>query len=253
MKSILGYVVLGVASFLLFLALLAPATLRADQFSQRLSGFSARAVEGSAARGTLLGVNWHGARIERLQWRWRPLALLAGRLEFKLKTADPELQLAGNAAFGPNRQLQLRALSGRLPVGWLSKQATAGKLPLDGVAEVDLPALELNAAGRPLAAQGTVQLLNLQASLGQPLKLGDYRLRLETKGSDGISGHVKDASAPLAVDAALSVAPDGRYRLNGHVALRETGNAALRQALSLLGPPGGDGRWALNFSGALAP
>jgi len=40
MKPVVGYVLLGLASFLIFLALLAPATLLADQFGQRLSGFS---------------------------------------------------------------------------------------------------------------------------------------------------------------------------------------------------------------------
>ena len=34
-------------------------------------------------------------------------------------------------------------------------------------------------------------------------------------------------------------------------AARDASNPALRQALNLLGPPGGDGRWALNSSGVL--
>lgn len=253
MKPVVGYVLLGLASFLIFLALLAPATLLADQFGQRLSGFSAQAVEGSASRGSMSGVHWHGLRIDRLSWRWRPLALLAGRLEFSLRSDDPELMLTGDAAFGFNRRLQFRQLVGQLPVGRLGQLAASNKLPVDGVVAFDLPALELNASGWPLAAQGAVQLLNLRALLGQPLNLGDYRLQVEPAGADGIRGQLKDANAPLALDGTLNLTPDGRYRLNGQVALRETGNAALRQALSLLGPPGGDGRWTLNFSGALAP
>ncbi|MBL8259278.1 MAG: type II secretion system protein N [Candidatus Competibacteraceae bacterium] len=251
MKSIWGYGLLGLAAFLIFLGLLAPATLLVDQFSRRLSGFSAQTVAGSAARGSMSAIDWHGVRIERLSWRWRPQGLLSGRLEFDLKADDPQMLLAGNAGFGFNRRLQFRQLSGQLPVEWLSR-AVSGKLPLDGIAEFKLPALDLDAAGQPLAAQGVVQFLNLRASLGQPVNLGDYRLQLEPAGADGISGQIKDANAPLALEGTLNLAPDGRYRLNGHVALRETGNAALRQALNLLGPPGGDGRWALNFTGALA-
>ncbi len=45
--------------------------------------------------------------------------------------------------------------------------------------------------------------------------------------------------------------PDGRYRFTGQAAIRDADNRALRQAMRLLGPPGNDGRWALNFSGAL--
>ncbi|HCK82036.1 MAG TPA: type II secretion system protein N [Candidatus Competibacter sp.] len=254
MKGTVGYGLLGLAAFLFFLALLAPATLLTDPLDRRLTGFSVQAVEGTATGGAMSGVRWHGIRIERLFWRWRPLALFGGRLEFSLKADDPALKLTGNAALGLNQQLSFRDLAGRLPLAWFIDGAGAAKPPLDGIGEFNLRHLELNAAGQPLAARGTVQILNLRALLGQPLNLGNYTVQLDSAGSaDGIQGKLKDDNAPLALDGTLNVLADGRYRLNGQVALRDTGNAALRQALNMLGPPGGDGRWALNFSGALAP
>jgi Bacterial type II secretion system protein N. len=51
MKRILSYSLLGLAAFLLFLLLLAPATLVSDWVGARLSGFSAQAVEGTATAG----------------------------------------------------------------------------------------------------------------------------------------------------------------------------------------------------------
>lgn len=253
MKRISGYVLLGLTAFLLFLLLQAPATLLTDRIGTHLAGFSVQGTEGSVIEGAMQGVRWRGVRIERIAWRWLPLALFVGRLEFSLKTTDPEIKLTGHAAIGLNQLTRLRDLTSRLPLSRLGSLVGAVNLPFDGITELDLHELDLNAAGRPLAALGTVRMLNLRVNLGQPLNLGDYEIRFDSQDAKEIQGKIKDNNAPLAVEGTLNLSPDGRYRLAGHAALRDPGNRALQQAMSLLGPPGGDGRWPLNFSGILAP
>jgi hypothetical protein len=254
MKGLLGYGLLGLAAFLIFLSLTAPATLLTDQIGARLPGFGVQAVEGTATEGAMLGASWRGVRVERLSWRWRPLALLAGRLEFRLNADDPEIKLTGNAALGLNRQTRVRDLVGRLPLTKFGNLAGSAKPPLDGLADIDLSELVLSPAGRPLAARGAIRIRNLRAALGQPLNLGDHAVQLDSpQGAEGVRGQIKDSGGPLALEATLNLLPDGRYRLTGQAGIRDPGNPALRQAMSLLGPPGSDGRWALNFSGALAP
>ena len=252
MKRALGYGLLGLAAFLLFLLLRVPANLVTGQVGTRLSDFSVQDVEGTATEGTMLGARWRGARIERLTWRWRPLALLTGRLEFSLQVDDPEIKLTGNAALGLNRKVRFRDLTGRLPLARLGSLTGAASPPLQGIAEFTLRELDVNAAGRPLAAYGVVQLLNLRTTLGQPLNVGDFVVQLDSAGAEGIQGTIKDDKGPLALAGTLSLSPDGRYRFDGQAGIRDAGNQALRQALNLLGPPGGDGRWTLKFSGVLA-
>ena len=70
------YGLLGLGAFLLFLLLLAPASLITDRISARLPGFTAQTVEGTATDGIMQGLQWRGARIEKLGWDWRPLASL---------------------------------------------------------------------------------------------------------------------------------------------------------------------------------
>ncbi|MGB4948836.1 MAG: type II secretion system protein N [Candidatus Competibacter denitrificans] len=251
MKALWGYSALGIVAFLVFLLLLAPATLVADQIGSRLVGFTVRGVEGRAIAGALSSVRWRDLSIDRLTWRWRPRALLEGRLGINLQTEDPEIKLAGNAALGLNRQITLGDLTGRLPLNRVSNLAAAGNLPLEGMVVLDLRNLALDATGRPTAAQGTIRLLNLRVNLGQPLPLGDYELRLDSAGSEGMQGKIKDINAPLVLEGTLSLQPDGRYRFAGQAMVRDPNNQVLRQAMSLLGPPGADGRWPLNFSGAL--
>lgn len=251
MKPLWGYSALGIVAFLVFLLLLAPATLVADQIGSRLVGFTVRGVEGRAIAGALSSVRWRDLSIDRLTWRWRPLALLEGRLGINLQTEDPEIKLVGNAALGLNRQITLGDLTGRLPLNRVSNLAAVGSLPLEGMVVLDLRNLALGATGRPTAAQGTIRLLNLRVNLGQPLPLGDYELRLDSAGSEGMQGKIKDINAPLVLEGTLSLQPDGRYRFTGQAMVRDPNNQVLRQAMSLLGPPGADGRWPLNFSGAL--
>lgn len=251
MKRILGYGLLGVLAFVLSLLLLAPATLVTDQIARRLPGFGVQTVEGLATEGSARGVQWRGVRIDRLNWNWRALALLTGWLEFRLDADDPEIKLSGKVAIDPGRRLRLRDASGRLLLARLGALAGQPKPPLQGVMEFNLRELSLNAAGWPQTADGVIHLLNARTTLGQPLNLGDFTVRLTPASPEGIQGAVKDHDGPLALEGTLNLLPDGRYRFIGQAAVRDAGNPSLRQAMNLLGPPGGDGRWALNFSGVL--
>jgi hypothetical protein len=251
MKGILRYGLLGLLAFLLFLLLLTPATLVTDQLAQRLPGFSAQTVEGRATEGSARGVTWRGVRIDRLYWNWQALALLTGWLEFRLDADDPEIKFGGRVAVNPGRRLRWRDAGGRLPLARLGALAGQPKPPLLGMVEFNLRELSLNAAGQPQTADGTVYLRNARLNLGQPLNLGDLTLQLAPAQPEGIQGVVKDLDGPLALEGTLNLLPDGRYHFTGQAAMRDAGNLALRQAMNLLGPPGGDGRWALNFTGVL--
>lgn len=250
--KIFRYGLLGLLAFLLFLLLLAPASLVTDQLGERLPGFKVQTVEGAATDGAAQGLQWRGGRIDKLGWDWRPLALATGSLKFSLAVDDPDLNLTGTAATGWDRQWRFQVLAGRAALAKLFALAGQPNLPAQGVVELNLRELHLNAAGWPVAADGVVHLRNLRTTLGQPLTLGDFTAQLTTTEPVGIQGKVQDENGPLALEGAFSLLPDGRYRFNGQAAVRDAGNQALRQAMNLLGPPGADGRWALNFSGVLA-
>ncbi len=246
------YGLLGLGAFLLFLLLLAPASLITDRISARLPGFTAQTVEGTATDGIMQGLQWRGARIEKLGWDWRPLALATGRLGFRLDADDPDFKLTGDAAIGWDRQWRFRDLAGRALLDKLYALAGQPKLPLQGVVELNVRELRLNAAGRPTTANGVVHLRNLRTTLDQPLTLGDFVVEATPADPSGIQGKIQDDNGPLTLAGTFSLLPDGRYRFSGQAAVRDAGNQALRQALNLLGPPDGNGRWTLNFSGILA-
>ena len=252
MKRALRYGLLGVLVFLLSLLLLAPARLVTDRLAERLTGFSVQAAEGLATEGSARGVRWRGVRIERLDWNWQALALLTGWLEFRLDADDPEIKLSGKVGVNPGRRLRLRDASGQLLLARLGALVDPTKLPLQGVVKFNLRELSLNATGQPQTANGVVYLLNARTTLGQPLNLGDFTIQLTPATPEGIQGVVKDNDGPLALEGAMNLLPDGRYRFTGYAAVRDAGNPVLRQTMNLLmGQPGDNGRWSLSYSGVL--
>ena len=252
MTRVLAYGLPGLLAYLLFLALQAPASLVTEQLAKRLPGFSVQTVEGAATDGSTEGVTWRSVRLNRLQWAWQPLALFTGWLEFRLNVDDPEIQLSGNAAVGVGQHVRFQKLTGRLLLTELAALARQPRLPLQGIVEFDALDFRLNQDGQPLSASGTINVMDLRLTLGQPLTLGDFTAQMSSADPEGIQGVLKDNNGPLMLEGIFSLQPDGRYRFNGQTAVRDTENRALRQAMNLLGPPGKDGRWTLSFSGVLS-
>ncbi len=237
MKNVLRYSVLGLLAFLGSLLLLAPATMVIDPLTEQFRGLTVQTVEGDATDGVANGINWRGVQIDQLNWDWR--------------TDDPDIKLAGKAAINPARYRRLRDFTGNLRLTELAIAAGQPKWPVQGVVDFNLREVRLNPAGQPLAADGVVHLLNLRVTLGQPLALGDFTAQLTPADPEGVQGVIQDHDSPLALEGTFNLLPDGRYRFNGQASVRDPNNNALRQAMNLLGPPGGDGRWTLNFSGVL--
>ncbi|MFO1371280.1 MAG: type II secretion system protein N [Candidatus Competibacteraceae bacterium] len=251
MKRFLGYGLLGLAAFLFFMLMEAPAGIVMGLLGQRLSGLNVQSVRGTALDGAAHGVRWRTLDLEQVAWRWRPFALLMARLEYGLTVTAPEITLTGRTGISLDRQVQFHDLTGHLPLATLGVLARQPLLPAQGMVEFDSLQLRLNDAGRPLVAQGRVRLLKVRANLGQPLELGDFEIQLHNADASGIQGLCKDTGGPLLLTGTLTLAPDGRYRFNGQFAVRDAANQTLRQALQPLGPPNNDGQWPFNFSGTL--
>jgi general secretion pathway protein N len=250
MKRIVGYVLLGLVAYAVFMVLEAPAAAVFDRVSRQMPGVSARQVTGSALWGTAEGVTFGTAGLESVAWRPSLWPLLAGRLGVHIAVTDRELELAGLAAMGLDRQMAISDLSGRLPLP--KAVALLGRPPPPLLGELDLNgvAAHFDLNRRLQAAFGTITLRGTRTSFGRPLELGDYTADLNTT-DQGIVAVIRDGGGPLEVTGTLTLTPEGRYRFNGQVAVRDAGNRELRQVLGMLGQPGRDGKWTLDLSGVL--
>ena len=251
MRRRLAYILLGLLAYAVFLVLLCPASLLIEQLSQRLPGFSAQSVQGSAVQGTAQSVQLSAtARLETIAWRLRLFPLLLGRIEYDLQLSAPELNIRGIASLGWDRQLRLVALNGQLPLPQAIALAGRPPPPLNGTLELDNVALRLNRDYRPTEAGGLIHLRNLGTSFGNPLSLGNFDIQLQTQ-ANALVASVQDQGGPLQLNGSLTLDPDGRYRFTAQAAPRDQNNRELYQALSLLGRPEGNGKWMFDFAGSL--
>ena len=251
MRRGLAYILLGLLAYTVSLVLLCPASLLIEQLAQRLPGFSAQNVQGSAVQGSAQSVQLSAtARLETIAWRLRVLPLLLGRIEYELRLTAPELNIWGIAGVGFDRQLRITALNGQLPLPRAIALAGRPPPPLNGTLELENVAVHLNRDGRPQQAGGLVHLRNVSTSFGNPLPLGNFDIQLQTQAS-ALVASIQDQGGPLQLNGNLTLDPDGRYRFTAQAAPRDQDNRELYQALNLLGRPEGNGKWTFDLAGSL--
>ncbi len=203
---------------------------------------------GTLWHGTAEGLRLGRAAIQRLAWRWRPAALLRGRLEYRLffQTAAGGGELrAGRPLLGTPYVADVRARFGAGELaGWLGLPGGLG-----GMLDLDLAEARFQ-AGRPVAVRGEITWK--PARLLQPvaLDLGGIYLQLTTPRPAHIQGQLQDTGGPLEIRARLHL-DDGAYRIDGQLRPRPQAPADLVQNLGLLGAADAQGRYRLHYAGRL--
>lgn len=250
MKTLLGYGLLTLAAWAAFMLILFPAPALLGLAAQRLPALQVRTVEGLALDGRVEDIRFNGLRLESLDWRFDPAALLQGRLGLRLAAREPQLNLDATVSVGPGRDLRVGDLRGRLSLPRAAELFRLPPLPLDGELELDLAELRVDAQRRPQAARGAARLLGARTTLGRSLELGAFRVELTTV-EDGILGTVSDEGGPLALTGTVTLSPEGSYRFQGEIGARDGANPQLRQALGVLGRPGPGGTWRVDYAGRM--
>lgn len=241
---------IGVAAYLVFLAVLAPAGDLYGWLAPRLPAVALSGVDGSVWAGRTARVIVSGRDLGAAQWRLHPGALLLGRLEYRLRWSGQ---------MGEGRTLVGHGVVGRPYVRQLHAELSASRLAallgaslpvsVGGALHADLKSVSFS-RGWPAAASGNVTWEH--ARLMEPINvdLGTLVLRLkDAKG--GIQGVLSNQGGPLQVHGQVSLAGAGNYQLRA--TLKPTGAQAgkLRSVLRYLGPPDAQGRYSLVWSGVL--
>jgi general secretion pathway protein N len=234
----------------MFLLIQLPAASLIDRLESRLPGLSVQQIDGTVFAGEARQLQLGRRTLEALRWRWRPLGLVTGKLEFYLTLSGPDVEVEAVFSIGWQRQLRLYDVSGHLPLPKAISLAGRAPPPLNGELQLAIDELLLNRHGKPQAAWGTVQLRDAHTAFGRTLELGDVALHLSTQ-DQVIRGDFKDAGGPLELIGFLTLDHSDTFHLNSQIGLREQGPSDLRQALNLLGRPDNDGRWRLQRSGKL--
>ncbi|MEW6691261.1 MAG: type II secretion system protein N [Pseudomonadota bacterium] len=231
-RPMLGWGLLALLSYLLFLLLTLPA-----QRVAAWSGAPLTEVRGSlwAGSGTL---TLQGENLRNLQWRLHPVWPWQGALGAVIAAEHQGWQAAGELRLGWNGTLRMNdvTLSGPLNAPFLARRLP---LPLTGQARLHIPRADWR--GGLAEAEGVIlEVFKPRIMLGEALALGDLAAELDVVGGR-LDGRLHDKGGPLELAGQLQGDARSGLALEASLKARPGAPTALADNLRLLpaAPEGG--------------
>lgn len=237
---------------LLFALTMLPAQLLAARLAPL--GLAATGVSGTVWNGRITEVAWRGVPLGELRWRARPSALLRGRLGAHLQLLRSDGSVQGEAYAGLGGRIDLRNLSGELPIEAFAAFPSGLPRGWRGRLRGEVAELELQ-GGLPSAARGTIEVLDLIGPPPRSFPSGSYSVEMPHPSVQSAAGEldarIVDTAGPFDVEARLTLDQDREFLFEGLIAATGGVPDPIRQALELLGPPDAAGRREFSVSGSL--
>ena len=224
-------VLTGVAAYVFFLLVTAPAAKLVPFVQPRLGGVQLAGVDGSLWSGSAALVTANPVQLQDLQWQVRPLALLLGRAEVALEAnwqGRPAAALAGTGLFGGPYLADVRAT---VPAPDVLRWLKVKQVSVEGNLALDLARVQWPAGGDLPAVTGAASWTPARVSAPVEVALGSAQL--DTVAEDGVTrGKLKTSGGALLVEADVELKPDGVYRLDAQIQQKGDVPDAVAQFLS---------------------
>lgn len=221
----------GVAAYLFFLLITAPAAKVVPLLQPRLEGVQLAGVDGSLWSGSAALVSVRPLQLQDLRWRFRPLALLLGRAEVALQASwqgRPVAALAGKPLFGGP---YLADVSATVAASDALGLVRAKQVTVDGNLALELQRVQWTAGVAVPAVTGVANWTPARVSAPVEVVLGSAQL--DTVAEQGMTrGTLKASGGTLLVDAQVELRPDGVYRLDAQIQQKGDVADAVTQFLS---------------------
>jgi len=221
-------VALGVGAYLLVLVTTFPAERISTMLQDQVADLSLHGVSGSAFSGQAVQVVYQGLDLGSVQWRFRPLALLLGHLEYRLELMHPDNhgQLhAGKTLTGRTyiHDMDIQLLPDRLINHYSPVSVdTSGTLRL--VFETFNPGADYSGV-----VEGRIEWQDAAILAPMSLVLGQLQLDVVTDNGE-LVGHFSNGG-DLGVSGDLALSPVYAYRVN---LLLRPGNNVSPDTLNML-------------------
>ncbi len=230
MKPVWRGVLVGVAVYLLFMVVNAPAAKLLPMLQPRLEGVSLAGVEGRLWSGKAALINAAPLRLQDAHWRFRPFALILGDLEFAVEgrlQGQTVRARVGSSFFG---RKYLSDVEGRISASDLMYWLGLTKVKLDGQLDFDIAEVEWPESGFP-AVSGTIAWSPARVAAPVELMLG--KAQLETHIEDAVTrGTLEATGGALLVQADVEMQADGAYRLDANIQQKGEVHQAVGKFLS---------------------
>jgi len=245
MRSVAGFVLLGVLVFLMVAIAVLPVTVLTDRLPA--------AVQCEGAEGTLLGgsierVVLHGTPLASVRWEVVPAALLKGEFAYQVSATRSDGTIAGRVGVTLTGVLAVDAMQIDWPIDALK---APGSLPgWGGQLTGRLDTVRI-AHRWPTRLLGTLAIAHLHAP-NSDLDQGTYEFHFSpATNPEVVHAEIKDLSGPLALVATLALGADRSYELKGALTPRPGTPETLKDSFTMLGPPDAEGRREFDMAGSL--
>lgn len=242
----------GLVAYLLALLLTVPAELLRGPLQAWLPEVHLGALSGHAHAGRVEPLSVAGVALDRATWRWRPAALLSGRLGFGISVDSGADRVALRAARAPGSDLlELATVRGSLDLDWIGRALPQLPLRARGRLLLDDLAVDLDPTGWPRRAGGRFRLQRAVLSAPVALNLADVTGALGMDGGRLVVDFTLAPAAALTGSGRLQLAADGGYRLEARLAPGAAADPDVTGWLRQAGRPAADGSVQVDLAGRL--
>lgn len=241
--------VAGVVALVLFTIALVPARVAMGLLG--LPPGAATGLSGTLWSGTAEHLTVGTVAIGPVRWSARPGHLLQGQLAAAVEATLPDGFINGTVGFGLGSTIVANDLEAALPLALLSPAAGANGGQV--AARFDSLALKGGKVGRAIGTLKVSGVVLPLPSAGRPPGPGTYEVTFDAADvapDQPLTGTVKDAGGPLAIQGTVQFTPPRSYQLDGTAKARPDAPPELAQALQMLGPAAPDGGHTLSLAGS---
>jgi general secretion pathway protein N len=248
MKKVWPLVALGIGTFLLLALITLPAGVVLSFVHP--PGVTLAGVSGTIWKGRAQAVRSGNTHIGSVDWDLSVLQLFTGKVGADVKVTRSDGFAQASITAGAGGRITVRGLNASLPVGSLPPSIIRGGWT--GTVNVKLAQLALENAW-PVAALGTVEVMDLTGPANRPAALGSYKVAFPEGAAtaEGLKGELSDAGGPLAVNGTVQIKKDRSYLLTGLIATRPGAPADIARTLEILGEPDPQGRREFSIEGSM--
>lgn len=211
-------------------------------------------VTGSIWSGAINSPAWQGWEAEELAWSVTPARLLRGEMGLAFRLNDEGGRVHGQAWLNPSGAT-LRDVRVELDGATLAErlgEGAMGPVALGGTFRGEVREAALTPEGQLRHLDARMAWHDAAVDAPMAMALGD--LSGDFAGADGqIEGQLQDHGGPLRLEATVSIDPNMRWQMEGHLGAREIAEDALPQALEMTGQRNADGLYPVQLQGQVMP
>jgi surface antigen len=249
MKRAFWLVGLGVCVFLVSMVARFPATVTYQALADRLGGdVSLSSIKGTIFSGEARALLGNQYVFDSVAWRWRPMAALAGRLEFGTELKTPAGAIVCRVGMGFGGDLIVSQVEGRLSLVTVLSSLNAKTGGFSGWIQPEIREMRFRDSDLK-AMEGSLHLRNFAWQNGDSVALGDFVAAFDNQEMPWAFS-LRDDGGPVRLSGDLTVEAQGAYQLNVAVAPRQQ-SPELDRFFAIIGPGDSEGQRFLTYNGNL--